>query len=99
MFFDYVKKYPVFSLIISSFFAFSLGVAGSVTGSYIFEYLKNADINNELLEGSVDKRKNKVEVKPAMKLSNIEKTVNEQSKNKIEDKEAVELSNIEKTVN
>jgi len=36
----HVKKHPVAALIISSIFALSLGVTGSVIGSFIYEYLK-----------------------------------------------------------
>jgi hypothetical protein len=35
-----VKRHPIYALVLSSLFAFSLGVAGSITGSYVFEYLQ-----------------------------------------------------------
>lgn len=34
-----VKKHPILALVISSLFAFSLSVAGSITGSYAFKHL------------------------------------------------------------
>ncbi|MGX9417678.1 hypothetical protein ACWU4D_10035 [Vibrio sp. WJH972] len=38
-----VKHHPIWALTLSSLFAFSLGVAGSITGSYIFEHLKSTE--------------------------------------------------------
>jgi len=37
---EHVKKHPISALILSSLFAFTLGVAGSIAGSYSFEYLQ-----------------------------------------------------------
>ncbi len=35
-----VKRHPIFALVISSIFAVTLGIAGSIIGSYAFEYLQ-----------------------------------------------------------
>jgi len=37
---DQVRLHPIWALVLSSFFAFILGVSGSIVGSYIFEYMK-----------------------------------------------------------
>ena len=41
---DKVKKYPKSALVLSSLFAFTLGVAGSITGSYAFEALNKNEV-------------------------------------------------------
>ncbi|MEI8667559.1 hypothetical protein P4S65_04045 [Pseudoalteromonas sp. B131b] len=38
-----VKRHPIWTLVLSSLFAFLLGVAGSITGSYVFEYLNSIE--------------------------------------------------------
>lgn len=45
---DKVKKHPKSALVISSLFAFTLGVAGSITGSYAFEYLNQNEVVDEI---------------------------------------------------
>jgi hypothetical protein len=37
----HIKKHPIAALVISSLFALILGIAGSIVGSVIYEYIKN----------------------------------------------------------
>lgn len=50
-----VKRHPVFALVVSSVFAFTLGVAGSITGSYIFECLQKKEPVPQDINGSNEK--------------------------------------------
>lgn len=39
-----VRRHPIIALVISSLFALSLGVVGSISGSYAYEYLKKENV-------------------------------------------------------
>ncbi len=50
---DNVKRHPILALFISSVFAFILGLAGSITGSYAFDYLqKDISTQRDITSGS-----------------------------------------------
>ena len=38
---SHVKKHPIVALFISGIFALTLGITGSIIGSFIYEYMKN----------------------------------------------------------
>ncbi len=66
-----VKRHPILALVISGLFAFSLGVASSITGSYTFEYMKG--IGNEqrdITSGSIGQPAATAEKTPTQQSSN-----------------------------
>lgn len=52
--FEKVKHHPIWALTLSSLLAFSLGVAGSITGSYIFKHLNSTESDpKDVTSGSI----------------------------------------------
>lgn len=66
-----VKRYPILALALSSLFAFLLGVAGSITGSYAFEYLRSAESEAPYItSGSIGQPAATVEKTPPQQSAN-----------------------------
>jgi len=66
-----VKRHPIWALTLSSLFAFSLGVAGSITGSYIFEHLKSTESEpRDITSGSIGQPAVTVEKTPPQQSAN-----------------------------
>jgi hypothetical protein len=65
-----VKRHPIFALVVSSIFAFTFGLAGSVTGSYVFEHLqKEEPVQQDITSGSNGKFTTQAEKTPEQQLS------------------------------
>ncbi|WP_068453314.1 MULTISPECIES: hypothetical protein [unclassified Oleiphilus] len=68
---DKVKRHPISALSLSSLFAFLLGVAGSITGSYLFEYLNSAESEpRDITSGSIGQPAATVEKTPTQQTAN-----------------------------
>lgn len=66
-----VKRHPILAIVLSSLFAFSLGVAGSVTGSYAYEYMKGIEnIQRDITSGSIGQPAATAEKTPTQQSSN-----------------------------
>lgn len=66
-----VKRHPIWALVLSSLFAFLLGVAGSITGSYVFEYINSAESEpRDITSGSIGQPAATVEKTPPQQSAN-----------------------------
>lgn len=66
-----VKRHPIWTLVLSSLFAFLLGVAGSITGSYVFEYLNSIESEpRDITSGSIGQPAATVEKTPPQQSAN-----------------------------